>query len=288
MRDLNYELKQLCRRNRDGSYATQANRIKILNLIANQLYEEGYKKIHAHDLKGRHVNRLIQYWQDQEISVGTIKNRMAALRWWAEKVNRSSVVAKDNAFYGIPNRDYVSNESKSINVSDEQLELVQDPWVRTSLMLQREFGLRREEAIKIQPHWADRKNQLVLKSSWTKGGKERVIPIRTESQKMAITISRNIAGKGSLIPANKTYIQQLKTYERHTLSIGLNKAHGLRHQYAQNRYLELTSWKSPAAGGPSKRELTFEQVIKDQTARQQISRELGHERIQITNVYLGR
>ena len=26
MRDLNYDLKQLCRHNRDGSYATQADR----------------------------------------------------------------------------------------------------------------------------------------------------------------------------------------------------------------------------------------------------------------------
>ncbi len=288
MRDLNYELKQLCRRNRDGSYATQANRIKILNLIANQLHEAGYKKLHAQQLKGRHVYRLIQIWQEQDISTGTIKNRMAALRWWAEKVNRGSVIAKDNSFYSIPNRNYLNNESKAINVSYEQLNLVKDPWVRASLLLQREFGLRREEAIKIQPHWADRKNQLVLKSSWTKGGKERAIPIRTESQKMAIAISHQLVGKGSLIPPNKSYIQQLKSYERHTLYIGLSKVHGLRHRYAQNRYFELTSWKSPAAGGPKAKELNLKQLIKDQLARQQISRELGHERIQIISVYLGR
>ena len=28
MRDLNYQLKQLCRRNRDGSFATQADRAR--------------------------------------------------------------------------------------------------------------------------------------------------------------------------------------------------------------------------------------------------------------------
>ena len=41
MRDLNYSLKQLCMRNRDGSYATQADRQHILDLIANQLEENG-------------------------------------------------------------------------------------------------------------------------------------------------------------------------------------------------------------------------------------------------------
>jgi len=34
MRDLNYQMKQLCARNRDGSYSTQANRRRILDLIA--------------------------------------------------------------------------------------------------------------------------------------------------------------------------------------------------------------------------------------------------------------
>jgi len=35
MRDLNYELKQLCHRNRDGSYATQRDRERVLDQIAN-------------------------------------------------------------------------------------------------------------------------------------------------------------------------------------------------------------------------------------------------------------
>ena len=42
MRDLNYQLKQLCERNRDGSYATRADRERLLTLVANQLRELGY------------------------------------------------------------------------------------------------------------------------------------------------------------------------------------------------------------------------------------------------------
>jgi site-specific recombinase XerC len=89
MRDLNYQLKQLGIRNRDGSYANQANRARILSLVANQLSTLGYKKLHATELKGRHVNALVQEWQRQGLAPGTIKNRMAALRWWAEKVGRT-------------------------------------------------------------------------------------------------------------------------------------------------------------------------------------------------------
>jgi hypothetical protein len=42
MRNLNYELKQLCRRNRDGSFATQRDRERVLDLVASQLHEMGF------------------------------------------------------------------------------------------------------------------------------------------------------------------------------------------------------------------------------------------------------
>ena len=41
MRNLNYQLKQLCERNRDGSYATRNDRERILTLVANQLQRAG-------------------------------------------------------------------------------------------------------------------------------------------------------------------------------------------------------------------------------------------------------
>jgi hypothetical protein len=49
----------------------------------------------------------------------------------------------------------------------------------------------------------------------------------------------------------------------------------------------LTGWKAPAAGGPTSKQLSPEQKTIDRQARLTISRELGHEREQITAVYLG-
>jgi hypothetical protein len=64
--------------------------------------------------------------------------------------------------------------------------------------------------------------------------------------------------------------------------------HGLRHQYAQMRYEALTGWKAPKAGGPHAAQLDLFQRQRDRDARQQVSRELGHERLAVTAVYLGR
>lgn len=288
MRDLNYQLKQLCRRNRDGSYTTQRDRERNLALIADQLHARGFRRMIAHSLKAKHVEALTRFWLEEGLNPGTIKNRMTALRWWAEKVDLRHVIAASNDHYGIAERVLVSNVSKARHVDTEQLARVEDPYVRLSLELQQAFGLRREEAIKFQPRFADRGNRIVLKESWTKGGKSREIPIRTAAQREVLNRVHQLAGAGSLIPSDLRYIEQRRRYERHTANAGLSKMHGLRHAYAQSRYHEVTGWAAPAAGGPTSSALTAAQRVRDRDARLTISRELGHEREQIVAIYLGR
>ena len=288
MRNLNYQLKILCRHSHEGSFETRVGRERQLAAIANQLHELGFRQLQATSLKQKHIRALVEHWQGQNLSAGTIKNRMSCLRWWAEKVNRRAVVAGSNDFYGIPDRQFVSESSKAKGLAGEQLGQVKDEHVQMSLRLQQAFGLRRGEALKIRPRWADRGDHLHLKASWTKGGRERIVPIRTKEQRALLEQAKRLAGLGALIPGGRSYIEQLRIYERHTANAGLSKMHGLRHAYAQQRYLELTGWPSPHGGGPSKKDLTPAQREADLQARLAISRELGHVREQITAVYLGR
>ena len=288
MRDLNYQLKQICRRNRDGSYSTQAKRLHHLMMMANKLHDLGFHGMKARSLKPKHVDALVKHWMEQELAAGTIKNRMSVLRWWAEKVAKQNVIARSNEHYGIPDRQFVSNTSKATGVTAQDLDKITDPYVRMSLELQQAFGLRREEAIKFSPDFADCGDHIRLKPSWTKGGKERVIPVRTDQQREVLQRARQLAGKRALIPVDLNYIQQLRVYERLTANAGLSKMHGLRHAYAQSRYKELTGWKAPAAGGPVSKALSPGQKVMDRQARRTISQELGHIREQISSVYLGR
>jgi integrase len=288
MRDLNYQLKQLCQQCRQDSYATQVNRERMLTLLANELHTLGYRGMTARSLKPKHVEAQVKHWFDQELSKGTIKNRMAVIRWWAQRVDKQNVVARSNEHYGIPDRRFVASESKATSVTSEQLEKIRDEHVRMSLELQQAFGLRREEAMKFQPSFADRGDHLVLKASWTKGGRERTLPIRTEAQRDVLNRARRLTGFCSLIPSSRNYVQQMRVYEGNTRRAGLSHMHGLRHAYAQNRYEELTGWKAPAAGGPVTKDLTQDERKRDHEARLTISRELGHEREAVTTAYLGR
>ncbi|MDR3159323.1 MAG: integrase domain-containing protein [Zoogloeaceae bacterium] len=128
---------------------------------------------------------------------------------------------------------------------------------------------------------------LAIQGSWARGGRDRTIPITTPEQRAVLDEARQLVGSGSLIPANKTYIQQRQVYDGQCKRAGLSSMHGLRHRYAQIRYETLTGWKAPKAGGPQTAQLDLAQRQSDRLARQQISRELGHERIAVTAVYLG-
>ena len=97
MRDLNYQLKNLCEHNKDGSHNTQGNRHQLLQTMANHLFELGYRRMNANSLKPKHVDALIARYLNEGLAEGTIKNRLSALRWWAEKVGKPNIIAKDNA-----------------------------------------------------------------------------------------------------------------------------------------------------------------------------------------------
>lgn len=288
MRDLNYQLKQLCNRNRDGSYATQSDRARILSHVANQLHELGYRHMNADSLRPKHLDALIQQWKSEGISAGTMKNRMSAMRWWAQKIGKDNIIARDNRSYDIDKRTFVTNISKAKTLDNERLAKITDAYTAMSLRLQSAFGLRREESIKINPTWADGGDRLKLKDTWTKGGKYREIAIRTPEQPTTLNEAKRLAVGGSLIPASLRYRDQLQRFRAQCDKAGIHSVHGLRHHYAQERYHQLTGWQSPARGGPRSSQLTGEQKQRDLSARLLLSEEMGHGREQITAVYLGR
>jgi hypothetical protein len=86
--------------------------------------------------------------------------------------------------------------------------------------------------------WAPRSTDdvLYLKASWTKGGKERDIPIRTMAQRELLQEAKELAGAGSLIQVEMSYKDQLDRFKSQTALASIDRVHGLRHHYAQTRY----------------------------------------------------
>lgn len=284
MNDLAYALGQLCRRNRDGSHATQANRRRGLQAMAGDLYQLGFKLPKPNSLKPKHVQGLVDYWKEQGLSSATVKNRIGWIRWWAEKVNKASVVPRENAQLGIAPR---TCNARNRAWAPEPRQSLPDPHMQASLDLMQSFGLRMEEALKIKPQQADQGHVLRLQGSWTKGGRPREVPIRTPGQRELLDRITEMVGSQSLIPADKSYIQHRKAFEHQTLKHGISHVHGLRHAYAQTRYQELTGWVCPKQGGPLRKDLSNAQRDLDRAARLIVAQELGHGRLSVTATYLG-
>lgn len=282
-----FQANKILKQHDSSSFATKSERFKTIRLVDKQLVDLGFKGLELKGLKPKHIDALLGKWQGEKLSSGTIKNRMAHVRWLAERIGKKGIVPQSNADLGIEQRVYVTNENRGKELSLEQLNSIPDQHVKMSLKLQQAFGLRREEAMKIQPAKGDRGDRLILDASWCKGGRDRTIPILTEQQRALLQEAKLLAAGRSLIPNERTYKEQVKRYENTCIKIGLDRAHGLRHHYAQQRYLALTGFEAPAVSGVQSKFLSKDGKAADRAARAVITQELGHGRLQVTAVYLG-
>ena len=281
-------LIQIIKHNKDGSFKTQANRAKSLKQSVNTLYSAGYQLEHVKYIKQRHVKYLVDHWLNEEkLGAGSIKNRMSHLRWLMQKLNKPNLIPSNHDL-NIPKRVYVTNQDKSRELTTEDLAKIPDDYMQMSLQAQKLFGLRMEESLKIQPYIADKGDQLFIKGSWAKGGKNRYIPILTAEQRQWLDDCKSLVKfkSHSLIPADTSFKIYYERFRKRCTRTGIDNRHGLRHAYAQRRYQEITGVVSPVKGGLSSKEMNEEQRTLDKEARLQISIELGHERIQITKIYV--
>ncbi len=292
MTDLKFDLMQLCSA-RDNSGGTRKRRKEGLSLVADQLHEMGYKRLRASQLKGRHVQALVSRWEGEGIATSTIKTRLSYVRYWAKRVGREHVMYRDNALYGLEARK-VSVESKAQGLTDDQLSKLSGPYadrMRVSLRLMRYLGLRREEAMRWRPKVAmvrDENGVIVaanIAKGWGKNGRQRTIPVRNDEQRQAMEDSISVCtAEGSMIPDHLRVEKYRNMIEYRTRLVGIDSKHALRHQFAAELYRELTGCEpinSRKPGDP------IPPRAADNAARDEISRQLGHGRRNVTDAYLG-
>lgn len=155
--------------------------------------------------------------------------------------------------------------------------------------LAREFGLRSKEAALLNTNKAlqeARERGLVTIVDGTKGGRGRVVPVLQEQQLRALANAAIQQGVGrSLIPVEQNWKQFRENTLRHgripLQQVGITGYHDLRAAYACDRYQQITGYPAPViAGGTVDKH-------QDRLAREQISAELGHGRIDVVSEYIG-
>ncbi|WP_084612680.1 integrase domain-containing protein [Pseudogulbenkiania sp. MAI-1] len=308
--DWQKELNQLIHANAHGharkdkvvSMATIKKRADILFQSFRQLRELGYKLQSVRNLRQRHIEALFKHWENQGLSPSTLQTRHSVLGTFLVWVDKPGTIPPLCDLVSNPEsikRVYRAETDKSWSASsidpEELLQRIEkeDKRVAIQLELLREFGLRVKEAAMFKPNDSisiDGKS-LMLKRG-TKGGRIRFVPVETESQRAVLKKAKELAGNGDnhIGIRNKTLKQNLRHF-RHVLEKhGVTKAelgvtpHGLRHEYANNRFEELSGgYKTPVRGGV-KDEIPAD---LEKRVRYKVSEELGHSRIYITTAYYG-
>jgi|GEM_PF-804120 len=309
-----YQIKQILKHNRDGSPDRQLARHQNLMRCLKQLEARGYaKRWDVHKLGKREVSRLVHDWRSQGLAHRTIANRMVDIRWLAEKVGRADQIPSNkDVGIGLRKNQEGYGENKAVAPDWAKIQTLPER-ERLITELRIEFGLRTQEALKFQHAYATQTpGKVMLKSSWTKGGRPRDIQITNNRQRDLLvrvehfqknqksqknqgsqnTPSKS-AGRGgvgrSMIPPEmrfKTYYAQYNA-TRHAAGVA---GHEYRHYWAQQRFAQVSGGiAAPHAGGQNYRALSEEARARWDAAAAVVNQELGHGdgREDITATYIG-
>jgi integrase len=275
-----------------ASFATQDKRVDVLYAGFKRLRDLSFRMDTVMSLRGKHIEALTKDRQARMPSASTLRNNLSIFRTFAERIGKAGLVRGIEHYLGsgMAARSSIAREDKSwsgrgVDVAAKIGQVCQrDARVALQLELQLAFGLRAREAMQLRPHLADKGTYLSI-THGTKGGRDRVEPIRTALLKRAKTFCATPASSTS--DPQRKLSQWKNHYYQVVRSCGITRdnaitSHGLRHQYAQERYRELTGVDSPVRSGtPIDRE-------SDHAAQQVVAEELGHSREGITTYYLGR
>lgn len=283
--NLKAQLDRIHRHARQGAYATRA-RYYCAMLVFLKFLAVAFRMEKLANMSGIHLAAYIEWRQECGISPATIKSELCAIRYYHDQMPAHR--------HPIP-----SNNALSINLEQRRFGTVDCSWTADQLdafvalardkgeedyarlfILAYELGLRIHESFRIDRATAAeaiRSGELVVKG---KGGKIRSVPLTRKSRIVFIDkLAETALGEKLFVPRDRpTHLEILALQQfiiRYRDEVQGNYClmpltyHGLRHAYAANRYRELKK------AGRS-----------DFEAHLVISRLLGHERADITDIYL--
>jgi integrase len=291
---------------------TLALREKIMFMCMKQIRALGFKIDSVYQLKGRHIQALVDHWVGDGLSAGTIQNRLSVLRVLCNWLGKDGMIQATEKYAeqlqpGLLKRETVATEDKSWSASNidifKVIELADeiDPYVAMQLRVIHAFGLRREESIQFKPHRVDEGDVVRIRDG-TKGGRERLVRVVNDYQREVLEMAKARVKTlgGHLGAPGKSLEQNLRRFAYVMEKLKVTKkdlgvtAHGLRHQRLNDIFEEVAGVPSPvrqmsAADGDnqsSKEIAKGDQRLWDR-ARQIVSSEAGHARLSISGAYTG-
>lgn len=279
------QLDKLARHNRQGSFRTKERYYEACKRFCAYLADE-YHLQKLENISGKHLTSYVLWMQESEKSASTIKTDLAAIRFFHDKMSNPKYRLPSNADLSVEleRRRFGQTDRTWSNVEFNKMQgkaLAEDRYdYILALYLARYAGLRIHEVFRIDTAAAEqalRENAITVKG---KGGKVRTVPINEQiAIALRMQMERTERGHKLLVPDNMPTHQAINRLQgfifAHRAEVqdeGSTRPmtfHGLRHAYAAETYKKLVE------GGMSELDAHFA-----------VSRLLGHERPDVTNIYL--
>ena len=292
---------------------TKYNIRKEAVLIGKEFKSAGVKTKLVKQLTLEDFKQLVSYLFNKDDKPGTIENKVTAVKQIAKEAGNTVIALAKNSEIGVPGRNVLNIENKSFAavISENSLKKMQSgkhPEVAAALRLEAAYGLRREESAHVAYELTlghavtaiGKDNVLMMKGSWCKNGRQRgeitfngrpngELPLRDNGAALK-QVAKDLRG------INIDY--RVEQFER-KINYAADKAkqwdknpnihpHALRHNYAHERYYELTGRACPAAGGLRYDEMNPNEQKEYDNACNVIANELGHSRATIARAYIGK
>ena len=268
-----------------------------------ELRDLGYKLDNPRNLREKHFIALLNHWIEIKLAASTIQGKTTVFRVFCTWIGRPGMIKSLSEYdidINLVKRSQIAQVDKSwegngVSFQDVLKQIdAYDERAGAQLRVIKAFGLRREEAVCLQPIRAmklgeDRQSIFVEKG--TKNGLKRYVPIDNDEKREALEFACKIAKvtDGHIGWNDKTLEQAVKKLANIMAKFGITKnelgvtLQGLRHEHLHNIYEEITGEPCAVKGGK------IENIDPDLNliARHKMTMEAGHARLGITNAYAG-
>jgi len=279
------QAEKLYRHNRQGSYKTKERYFEAYKRFLRYLGDVWHIQ-KLQNISGKHLSGYVAYMKDKGYSASTIKTDLSAIRFWHDQIPNAKHTLPDNSGFNLEKRkfggvDRTWTDSEFSIMLLEALNINRDDWA-SCMSIARYAGLRLHEVMRIDTAIARR----ALKNGYItikgKGGKIREVPINENIRvifekylKLTPSGHKLFVPKGKKTHIAKTELQNfINAHRKFVTAPDSDKVapitfHGLRHSYAAEQYARLRT-----------------EGYSEYEAQLQVSKWLGHERDDVTRIYL--
>jgi integrase len=282
-KNLIMQAEKLYRHNRQGSFKTKERYYeaykRFLHFIGNVYHLQKLQSI-----SGKHLAAYIEYMQEKGYSASTIKTDLAAIRFWHDQIPDAKYVLPTNSEFLLERRKFGGIDRTwspgEFNKMIAQCWNAKRDDYAACITIARYAGLRLHEVLRIDTAIAKKALKDGFITIKGKGGKIREVPINDSIivvlKKALQTI---LPGYKLFVPKDKqTHIAKaelqnfIASKRRFVCDEGSSRNltfHGLRHTFAAEQYKKFIA-----------------KGYTETQAKLKVSKLLGHEREDVTRIYL--